>query len=220
MSYLLHINTALDKAFVGISGGDRMILFRENLNQKEHGAFLQPAIRDISSDSGIRLSALAAVSVIYGPGSYTGLRVGLAAAKGICYPLGKPLICISTLEWMASPFYREDPCLICPMIDARRMEVFTATYDNMLRPVREPRALILDEGAFPELETGKIIFTGNGRNKLPASIASHPNALLPDTEPGINEQANMANLLYQQGSFADLAYAEPFYLKPFHTLAK
>jgi tRNA threonylcarbamoyladenosine biosynthesis protein TsaB len=113
----------------------------------------------------------------------------------------------------------EDVLLICPMIDARRMEVFTASYDKHLLPVIEPRSLILDDTAFPELQNGRLIFTGNGREKLPNRIRSHPNALFPPLQATISGQADMANMLYQQAKFADLAYTEPFYLKPFHSTA-
>jgi tRNA threonylcarbamoyladenosine biosynthesis protein TsaB len=104
MSYLLHINTALEKAHIGLSDGEKVIAARESAVQKEHGSFLQPAIKEICDESGISLNKIAAVSVVNGPGSYTGLRVGLAAAKGICFALDKPLICLSTLEWLAHPF--------------------------------------------------------------------------------------------------------------------
>jgi tRNA threonylcarbamoyladenosine biosynthesis protein TsaB len=221
MSYLLHINTALEKAHIGLSDGKQILAARENAIQKEHGAFLQPAIKDICSETGITLENIAAVSVVNGPGSYTGLRVGLSAAKGICFALNKPLICMSTLEWLAYPFNGYMTNIICPMIDARRMEIFTAMYEPLnLAPVSPPQAMIIDENSFPELEHSTILFTGNGRNKLPERISTHPNSIFPTKEAGLSDQVNMANLLYSENKFSDLAYTEPFYLKSFFTILK
>ncbi len=218
MSYLLHINTALEKAHIGLSKDDVIIAERENSVQKEHGSFLQPAIKEICIETGIGLKDIGAVSVVNGPGSYTGLRVGLSAAKGICFALDKPLICLSTLEWLAHPFYRYMTNIICPLIDARRMEVFTAMYEaaslNMVMP---PQAMVIEENSFPELETQKIVFTGNGRNKLPVKISGHPNSIFPTKEADLSDQVNMAYLLYAEKKFSDIAYTEPFYLKPFYT---
>jgi tRNA threonylcarbamoyladenosine biosynthesis protein TsaB len=219
MSYLLHINTALEKAFVGLSKNDVIIAQRENAVQKEHGSFLQPAIKDICNETGLSLADIAAVSVVNGPGSYTGLRVGLSAAKGVCFALDKPLICLSTLEWLAHPFYGYMTNIICPLIDARRMEVFTAMYEpKTLNLMMAPHAMVIDENSFNnELDTQKIIFTGNGRNKLPAKISTHPNSIFPSKETDLSNQVEMAYLLYIEKKFSDLAYTEPFYLKPFYT---
>ncbi len=221
MSYLLHINTALETAHIGLSDGKQIIAGRENSVQKEHGAFLQPAIKDICLETGIALKNIDALSVVNGPGSYTGLRVGLSAAKGICFALGKPLISLSTLEWLAHPFYGYMTNIICPMIDARRMEIFTAMYEpTRLDLASAPQSMIIDENSFPELETKSILFTGNGRNKLPERISAHPNSIFPAKEAGLADQASMAYLLYQEKRFSDLAYTEPFYLKPFYTTFK
>lgn len=217
MSYLLHINTALETAFVGISEGGKVLIYRKNESQKEHGTFLQPAIKEMSSASGIPLTQLAAVSVINGPGSYTGLRVGLSAAKGICFALQKPLICLSTLEWLAFPFLKQPADMICSLIDARRMEVFTATFNTALAYLKPPENMILDNNSFPELAQNRIIFTGNGREKLPDPIKMHTNSIFPALTPGMEEQSNMANMAYEEHRFSDLAYAEPFYLKAFYT---
>jgi tRNA threonylcarbamoyladenosine biosynthesis protein TsaB len=220
MKYFLHINTALDTAFVGISMGGKLISHRKNESQKEHGSFLQPAIKEISLEAGVQLQEVAAVSVINGPGSYTGLRVGLSAAKGICFALNKPLICLSTLEWLAYPFRDQPVELIWPLIDARRMEVFTASFNTRMACIKQPLNMIIDENSFPELAENRIIFTGNGRDKLPEQIKSHPNSSFPQISAGIDEQATMADLAYAEQRFSDLAYAEPFYLKSFYTPGK
>jgi tRNA threonylcarbamoyladenosine biosynthesis protein TsaB len=220
MIHLLHINTALDDAYVALSKDDTLLASRENGVQKEHGSFLQPAIKSILQEANISMNEIDAVSVVNGPGSYTGLRVGLSAAKGICFALDKPLICLSTLDWLAQPFNSYMTNVICPMIDARRMEVFTAMYDNSLKLVMPPQALIIDENSFPELEANKILFTGNGRNKLPQRISEHPNSIYPTNSAGISDQVDMAYLLYAGKKFSNLAYTEPFYLKSFYTTAK
>jgi tRNA threonylcarbamoyladenosine biosynthesis protein TsaB len=220
MIHLLHINTALDHAYVAVSADDVLLAARENGVQKEHGSFLQPAIKSILQEANVSMKEINAVSVVNGPGSYTGLRVGLSAAKGICFALDKPLICLSTLDWLARPFNCDMTDIICPMIDARRMEVFTATYDNSLKLVMPPQALIIDESSFPELESKKILFTGNGRNKLPQRISEHPNSIFPTNSADIRDQANMAYMQYGEKPFSNLAYTEPFYLKSFYTTLK
>jgi tRNA threonylcarbamoyladenosine biosynthesis protein TsaB len=146
--------------------------------------------------------------------------VGLSAAKGICFALDIPLICISTLDWLAHPFNSYMTDIICPMIDARRMEVFSARYNNSLNMVMEPSALIIDDNSFPELDHQRILFTGNGRNKLPARVTGHSNSIFPTNSAGNSDQVNMAYLLYRENKFSNLGYTEPFYLKSFYTTLK
>jgi tRNA threonylcarbamoyladenosine biosynthesis protein TsaB len=216
MNLLLHINTALGTAMTGISRDNVIIAFRENASQKDHASFLQPAISEMTRETGIKLDDIDGVTVVNGPGSYTGLRVGLSAAKGICFSLGKPLITISTLEWMALPFKDNSYDYICPVIDARRMEVFTATYDRNLQCVSLPSALILDENSFAEwLEKGRVLFTGNAVVKMPETLTSHANARISKNESSLAEQVRLGALAHNRKEYADLAYAEPFYIKPF-----
>jgi tRNA threonylcarbamoyladenosine biosynthesis protein TsaB len=220
MIHLLHINTALDQAYVALSRDTDLLAARENGVQKEHGSFMQPAVKTILQEANVSMNEIDAVSVVNGPGSYTGLRVGLSAAKGICFALRKPLICLSTLDWLAHPFNSYMTDIICPMIDARRMEVFSAMYDNSLNMVMQPRAVIIDENSFPELNDRRILFTGNGRNKLPERVIAHPNSIFPTNSAGISDQVNMAYLLHEERRFANLGYTEPFYLKSFYTTLK
>jgi tRNA threonylcarbamoyladenosine biosynthesis protein TsaB len=220
MSLLLHINTSLGKAITGLSNGKDIVAWRENSVQKDHSSFLQPAIQDILSEAGVGINDIAAVTVINGPGSYTGLRVGLSAAKGICFAMQKPLITISTLKWLALPFTKFNTTFICPLIDARRMEVFTATYDRKLLCITSPEALILSEHSFARiLENDRVLFTGNGAKKLSKTISEHPNAWVIDGESSIEEQAVLGEIAYGLAEFADIAYAEPFYLKAFYSQA-
>jgi tRNA threonylcarbamoyladenosine biosynthesis protein TsaB len=201
----LHINTALDKAYIAVSLDGQILGYMENLQQKEHASFLQPAIKDL---------------LLNGPGSYTGLRVGLAAAKGICYACQIPLICISTLEWLAVPHLNKGFDCIIPMIDARRMEVFTAAFNNSLQPLLSPCALILDDYSFSDiLPEKKTMFTGSGAFKVSQHIRDQYDCECTPVCSGAEEQAILAKMMFEQRLFADLIYAEPYYLKAFFTTA-
>ena len=176
MSLILNIDTAITTASISISIDGNILGEAFNTEQRDHGAFIQPAIQSIAKNKGISLTELSAVAVVAGPGSYTGLRVGMASAKGLCYALGKPLITIGTLEMLAyqaisqANINQNDmPILFCPMIDARRMEVFTAVYDKNLNTILSPSALIIDKDSFANLLlNNKIIFFGDGADKFPA----------------------------------------------------
>jgi tRNA threonylcarbamoyladenosine biosynthesis protein TsaB len=217
MSLILHIQTALEKAMVGIGQKGMLLAARENAVQKEHASFLQPAIRELCRETGIGLRDLSAVSVVAGPGSYTGLRVGMAGAKGLCFALDKPLISFNTLRWMASAGAASDARFLCPMLDARRMEVYTAVYTPGGVTIRNPCAAILDEKLFDDLlEQGKTIFFGGGTAKFHA-IMKDPNAVFENLEAGQEELAMISWNLYQSGVFSDLKSTAPLYLKDFHS---
>ena len=219
MSYILHINTALDNASVSLADNEHVIAERLSNSQKEHASFLQVAIAEITTMAGIPLKNLSAVAVINGPGSYTGLRVGMSGAKGICFALSIPLITVNTLEWMAAAC-KEEADLFCPMIDARRMEVFTAMYNHEKIEVAPPIAMILEPDSFKtDLQAKKVLFFGNGAEKFSA-LTNHPNARFMPVFPGTKELAEIAWNRYQERTFADLAYAEPLYVKEFYTPVK
>lgn len=229
MPIILHIDTATEYASICLSKNKEILGFRESREQKNHASFVQPAIQDLMQESGISLTAVDAVAVSAGPGSYTGLRVGLASAKGICFALGKPLICLGTLqiiaacmreEWLATGNDRDAEPIVCPMIDARRMEVFTAQYTLALDEIREAHALILDEQSFQtELAANILLLGGNGAGKVLANPL-HPNARLLTRQPSALHMVNLTVKAYQSAHFADLAYAEPFYVKEFFDAAK
>lgn len=215
MSHLLHINTALETAYVSISRDEKVISERKSHNQKEHAAFLHTAIDDMLRENEIAPSDLAGVSVISGPGSYTGLRVGMACAKGLCFALSIPLINVNTLEWMAAAANDEEQDLFCPMIDARRLEVFTAIYDRRKTCLLQPQAVILSSESFGDwLKEKKILFFGNGAEKF-RKIMIHPNASFATLSSGAQELAVIAWGKYVHSDFSDLAYAEPLYVKEF-----
>ena len=219
MSYFLNIDTATEQASVCLSEDDRVLEMQISTDQKNHASFLQPAIQALLQKTGLQLTQIDAVSVTGGPGSYTGLRVGLASAKGICFTLNKPLIIVNTLEVMAIAAMegenQEEKFLVCPMIDARRMEVFTAVYDQSLQILMDPQPMILDQHSFTELlEKQSILFFGSGAEKL-KGILSHPKMRFKKGHHHAGHLAQMVLKPFADQSFADLAYSEPFYLKAF-----
>jgi tRNA threonylcarbamoyladenosine biosynthesis protein TsaB len=220
MAILLNIDTAVETASVCLSDNDEVTGLSINDNQKDHASWLHIAIRDLIEKPGLSVNDLQAVAISIGPGSYTGLRIGLSAAKGLCYALNIPLITVGTLEMMAYAVSKEDGELFCPLIDARRMEVFTAAYDRSLKEVRKPCAIILNEHSFADLlSSHRMVFCGNGSRKLQA-ILSHPNAIF---SAAIATAANLPPLAYRrflEKKFAPLAYSEPFYIKEFHSTAR
>lgn len=164
---ILHIDTSIDKGSFCISDNEQLLDYGENERRNEQSAWLHTAIGESFHRIGLRPSDLDAVSVSNGPGSYTGLRIGLATAKGLCYALNKPLICLSTLEILASTVKEDAVDLICPMIDARRMEVFTACYSKDLKIIKEPFATILTPECFSDILLNRhVLFTGNGSGKF------------------------------------------------------
>lgn len=219
MDYILHINTALEKAMVGISTSDQILAERHNPIQMEHASFVQPAIKEMMDELSLKWNQLKAVSVINGPGSYTGLRVGLAAAKGICYAWNLPIIPVSTLEWLASPFKNSSYDIMIPMIDARRMEVFSAVYSGKLEVMDAAKAIILNEQSYSNYVNtdANILFTGNGAHKITDSIRNQKNVFLLDSPAGINEQNILCQHMMKTYEHSEIAYLEPFYVKGFHS---
>lgn len=160
-----------------------------------------------------------AVAVSAGPGSYTGLRIGVSSAKGLCYALGIPLIAVDTLQIIAKEAltkYGDNSLLYCPMIDARRMEVYTAIFDGELNKITQTEAKIIDNQSFADmLETRKIVFCGNGADKCRQTITSDNAIFLDDINPLSNNMVAIAQEKFANGTFEDTAYFEPFYLKEF-----
>ncbi|MEO7801558.1 MAG: tRNA (adenosine(37)-N6)-threonylcarbamoyltransferase complex dimerization subunit type 1 TsaB [Ginsengibacter sp.] len=219
MAYILQIDTSTENAIVSLCNDEQVLKAVISSDQKNHASFLQPAIKSIVQDCNVSFTQLDAVGVIIGPGSYTGLRVGLATAKGLCYALKKPLLTLNTLGVMAiTATLNDDAEYYCPMIDARRMEVFTAVYNKNLEPVVKPCALVLEATSFNELFQGhKVILNGNGAKKF-IDISENKNLIYIDA--AISPVA-MAKLFFDKfitGEFADVAYTQPFYAKPFYTI--
>lgn len=219
---ILHIDTATEFASICLTKGDTFLGMSSCQDQKQHGAFVQPAIQELMQETGLALSQLDAISVSEGPGSYTGLRVAMASAKGLCYALDKPLITINTLKIIAQAALEQEGqthsnAIYCPLIDARRMEVFMALYSSALEPVLAPEARILDQDSFRDLLSDQVvIFTGSGAQKL-QSILEHPNAVFSKVQHSAKQLARLANRAFADQIFANLAYCEPFYLKAFYS---
>lgn len=221
MSCILNIETSTDVCSVAISQDGQNIFSLEDLNGPSHnivlGGFVEKAISFIDSHA----IPLDAVAISCGPGSYTGLRIGVSTAKGVCYGRNAKLIGVPTLKVLCVPIllYHDeipDEALLCPMIDARRMEVYAAVYDRALNPVRDIKADIVDSDTYAELlEKHPVFFFGNGAEKCKQAIC-HPNAHFID---GVKPMAGMMTPLAEKAiateDFKDVAYFEPFYLKEF-----
>jgi len=227
---ILSIDTATEQASVCISKDGEVINTLINDYQKDHAGWVQVAINSLLQKEGITMQQLKAVAVTAGPGSYTGLRVGMATAKGLCFALQIPLITINTLQvmaygaitqWRSKAESVQLPLGYCPMIDARRMEVFTAVYNEDLQEIVSPKAMILDELSFKEeLNNLSLVCFGNGSIKW-KNVSRHPNVLFIDEKIDIAKSiAKLASGLYLTQNFANLAYAEPVYLKEFYSYIK
>ncbi len=225
MALILNIETSTEVCSVALARDGKIIHIRENLAGQNHAMLLTVFINELLSETNIAIDQIEAVAVSGGPGSYTGLRIGVSVAKGICYASKLPLIAITSLEAMAHFVMKNlnklhpleaDNILFCPMIDARRMEVYTSFYDKDGFPVRGIQADILDHQSYLSfLENNSVLFFGNGAPKFREAI-SHPNAIFIN---GIyTSSINMVPLAERDfclQKFVDVAYYEPFYLKDF-----
>lgn len=222
MAIILNIDTSGEMASICLARDGNSMVQDVNMSQKDHASWISLAIRKIVDETGLEMKDIEAVAVTFGPGSYTGLRVGLATAKGLCFALGMPLINVNTLEMMVNAVQRENiqADFFCPVIDARRMEVFTAIYDESLLEIVKPCAQIIDSNSFSSfLASGKVLFSGNGTEKL-KKVLFHSNALFSSVIGTAADMIVLAEKKFNEKKFADLAYAEPFYLKEFYSPAK
>lgn len=219
MALILQIETATQVCSAALSVNGETIALKELQANNIHAGSLTLFIQEVMASGGYSYSNLDAIAVSKGPGSYTGLRIGVSTAKGLCFALDKPLIAIGTLGMMAKGFLRANPNyngLVCPMIDARRMEVFTSVFDTSLVTIEPVSAKIIDEQSFKDhLNQAPVTFIGDGAEKCKAAL-NHPNALF--SAENFNSAGNMSELsfdAFSNKSFEDLAYFEPFYLKDF-----
>lgn len=220
MALILHIDTAVEAASLCLARDGNILSLAKNERQKDHASWLHIAIKDLFNNTGLQLSSIDAIAVTGGPGSYTGLRIGMSTAKGMCYALNKPLTILNTLEVMANAAKDEQTDLLCPMIDARRLEVFTALYTKNLEPAAEPRAMTLHENSFDEeLKNNRICFFGNGSTKF-SLLKKHQNAFFKEIIFDAASMISLSEKKFTRKEFADLAYAEPLYLKEFYTPSK
>lgn len=216
---ILNIDTAVTTASVCLSKEGKVLALLANPEGRDSAAWLHVAVQQLLQQQQVDLQQLSAIAVSAGPGSYTGLRVGMATAKGLCYALGKPLIAINTLQMMAAAVSNNKNSLICPMIDARRMEVFTAVFDTSLNEIIPAHALVLQQNSFVELlEQNRIIFLGNGSTKF-KNMVQHANAEFAEATANAANMAHLAHAKLISNNFIDLAYAEPAYGKEFYSPA-
>ena len=220
MSTILHIETSTDVCSVAVSEDSQVIFQQEDHSGPNHAERLGTMVDEALSFTDNHAIPFDAVAVSGGPGSYTGLRIGVSMAKGICYGRDLKLIAVPTLELLCVPvLLREIPeedALLCPMLDARRMEVYAGIYDRALKPVREIRADIVTAETYKEyLDAHPIYFFGNGAGKCMETI-SHPNAhLIKGIEPLAKWMQPLAERRFLNEQFEDVAYYVPFYLKDF-----
>ncbi len=229
MPRILHIETSTRACSTGLSQNGKMLAIRESLDREySHSSRLTVFIDEVIREAGMKTTDVDAVAVSGGPGSYTGLRIGVSTAKGFCYARDIPLIATDTMKALTRVAMDKlaassnllpataIQALFCPMIDARRMEVYNAIFDSKLSLVRKTKASIIDEDSFRNrLKDHKMFFFGDGAGKC-SSIIQSPNAMfLDDVWPSATGMLQEAESAYSRREFADLAYYEPFYLKDF-----
>lgn len=225
MATFLIIDTALEEAIVALSKDGKMIAELSNTEANSHASFIQVAIANLLEGQRMAMTELDAIVVTLGPGSYTGLRVGLATAKGIAYTLQKPLIGLSTLHALATaaiqlvPKSIKGPYQIFSMIDARRMEVFGAIYDVSGKPVVQEQAMVLDQAKWNDLISQPTVCIGNGHLKTKVFSSTFEVTNL-NGRYTIQVLLEMAMVKWEAGQFEDLAYVGPNYLKEVYIISK
>lgn len=224
MALILNIETSVPVCSVSIARDGVCLNERVSAASNDHIAQLTTLIIEALKKAGNKLSDLDAIAVSSGPGSYTGLRIGVSTAKGMCHAINKPLIAISTLRSMTASLYSEykdQDILFCPLIDARRMEVYTAVFNRNGQTLLDPQPLIFEDSVYSELLAEyKMVFFGTGLTKGKPFL-QHPNSIFHEDHQQIS--SNLTTLSYSDylaGKFVDLAYFEPEYIKEFYTIKK
>lgn len=220
MAIILNIETSTEVCSVALSNEGRVISFREDDKEKLHASRLTPFIEEVLTEAGVKIQDLSAICVSEGPGSYTGLRIGVSVAKGLCFGLNIPLMAISSLKAMAQACVQNTPnpddYLFCPLIDARRMEVYTSLYDSKLNTIEKIHARIIDQNSFQDiLQSAKVVFFGNGAPKC--KEVTHSSNAKFDLEIRCSAvyMAGLADEAFKNKTFKNVAYFEPYYLKDF-----
>lgn len=217
MAYILCIETSTTNCSVALVKDAKVIRLKEDYDSNySHAERLHTFINDVVKDEGLSLKDLSAVSISKGPGSYTGLRIGVSAAKGLCFALDIPLISVPTLQSLALQVPKVKDSYIVSMIDARRMEVYSAVFSDSYKEIRETKAEILTDSSFKEyLNKGKVYFIGNGVEKF-LGICPEKNAVFIQGKlPSANEMAELSCSKFLKKDFEDVSYFEPYYLKDF-----
>ena len=223
MNRIILIETSTSLCSVALAEGDTLTAYRESSAPKAHASLTAVFVQEVLEERGLKLSDCDAVCVSKGPGSYTGLRVGVSTAKGLCFGSGKPLIAVGTLDTLVAQVSEAIAELTCsekdikyviPMIDARRMEVYSAVFKDGVQ-ITETTPVIVDENSYAEyLEQGPCLFIGDGAGKC-TEVINHPNANFCQCNPKASAMLSPARNAYKEKRFEDVAYFEPFYLKEF-----
>ena len=219
---ILHIETSSRNCSVAISDGEELLCLCEEVSENyKQSESLHTFVEWALEGAEISLKEIEAVSLGKGPGSYTGLRIGAASAKGFCYGLKVPLIAVNSLETMIEPFLSQNYDVIIPLIDARRMEVYCAVFDgNSGEMISGTEAKILDEQSFTELEGKKILFVGDGAKKAKEILQLENADFVENIYPSAKYLIKKSVEKFNRQDFEDVAYFEPFYLKDFHGVKK
>jgi len=224
MALILGIETATSICSVALVRDGKLLAIRESVGARDHSAALTTYTSELFIESGLVYNQLDAIAVSMGPGSYTGLRIGVSSAKGLCYALDKPLIAVDTLKslsWQALQNYKlqgkdTDNVLFVPMLDARRMEVYTAIFDQNLQVIEPVNAHIVTENSFEAFAGNEIIYFGDGASKCKSSFElKHNYTFLDNIDLSAMAVCMLAESEFENNNFADVAYCEPFYLKDF-----
>ncbi len=220
MAKLLFLETATQVCSVALAEKGKLLSLKESTTFNSHSSLLVSFIQDTLNESKLNLQDLDAIVISKGPGSYTGLRIGVSSAKGLCYSLDIPLISVNTLQSIAagmSAEIKDEKAIYCPMIDARRMEVYTALFDGNNKEIEATSAKIIDEHSFEDLLKERVVyFGGDGAEKCKTDLAHHQNAkFLDDFRISAKDMIKLAFEKYQAKKFEDVAYFEPYYLKDF-----
>ncbi|MDC0389035.1 tRNA (adenosine(37)-N6)-threonylcarbamoyltransferase complex dimerization subunit type 1 TsaB [Flavobacteriaceae bacterium] len=219
MSYILNIESSTTNCSISLANNGKLISIREfNEKNYSHSTKLHSFIEEVLKNSNISVNKLSAIAVSSGPGSYTGLRIGVSAAKGLCYALQVPLISVPTLKVLARQINIKGKYLIIPVLDARRDEVYSAVYNSKYELVRNIFPEIIDSESFIELaKENKLYFIGNGQEKCERLIRKNSNLIFSnyDTFPSSKEMVLISYEKFKKSKFEDVAYFEPYYLKKF-----
>lgn len=215
MSYILNLETATKNCSVALAKEGKTIIYKEIADEGySHAERLHVFIEEVIKEAGISVNDLAAIAVSKGPGSYTGLRIGVSAAKGLCYALGIPLIAVDTLQILASQTNISEG-LIVPMLDARRMEVYSAVFTADFENQRATKAEVITEDSFDDFQE-KLYFVGDCADKCKSVLTKENFVFLEDIKfPSAKEMSSLSFLKYKKNDTVDVAYFEPYYLKDF-----
>lgn len=219
MALILNIETSTNVCSTSIAKNGEIIAVKESFEDRSHASLLTVFIDELLTENSVKPNDIDAVSVSEGPGSYTGLRIGVSVAKGFCYAKNIPLIAVNTLRAMtimAKEIVGNENILFCPMIDARRMEVYSAIFNNDTSERRKTIAEVINENSYnKELAENRIVFFGDGADKCKELITNTNAQFIPNIYPSAKHMAELSQEAFNNKEFKDVAYFEPFYLKDF-----